>query len=397
MQEIEFSMMTRSSATAQDLQPLLDQFAAQHHVQVRLRLLSWESAWAELVKVALYSHGPDVSEIGTTWVGNLIAMNALRPFAASEIAACGGSSAYMPSAWQTGKLYGDQVLWAFPWLADTRVLYYRRDWLDQAGIDEQSAFLDHAQLEQTLARLQSSGIRTPWVVPSRHALTTLHALASWVWGAGGDFLSPDGRRLLFNELAARAGIRAYFNLVRYLSPEARDLESTQADGLFQGGKAATIISGPWVQRLLTPEVRPLVGVKAAPGVPFIGGSNLVVWRHTRQEKVALDFIHFLTSRDVQITCSHLTGLFPVRRDALESEAFANEPLYQAASESLKRGRSFPALTMWGLVEDKLSAELTQIWSSLLTHPELEVEATIAKHLDPLARRLSMTLSASGRG
>jgi multiple sugar transport system substrate-binding protein len=302
----------------------------------------------------------------------------------------------MSSAWKTGSLYGDATMWAFPWLADTRVLYYRRDWLRKAGIDERGAFRDHTQLEQTLERLKTSGVARPWVVPSRHALTTLHALASWVWGAGGDFISPDGRRLLFNEPAARAGIQAYFNLMRYLSTDARDLESTQADGLFQSGNVAAIVSGPWVYQLLQAEVSPHVGVTTEPGVPFVGGSNLVVWRHTRQEKAVLDFTRFLTSQPVQIALSHITGLLPVRQDALEAKEFADNPLYMAAAESLKRGRSFPALTIWGLVEDKLSGELTQIWSNLLSNPELEVESTISNHLDPLARRLSMTLAASGR-
>jgi len=58
-QELEFSIMAESPA---NIQPLLDQFEAEHRIRVRLRLLTWDIAWSDLVKVALYGDGPDVSD-----------------------------------------------------------------------------------------------------------------------------------------------------------------------------------------------------------------------------------------------------------------------------------------------------------------------------------------------
>ncbi len=95
MDEITLSIMSRGVDTATVMQKLLEPFQQKHHVQVHLRLLNWESAWSDLVKVALYNYGPDVSEIGTTWVGNLIAMNGLRPYSRSEISAMGGAARFL--------------------------------------------------------------------------------------------------------------------------------------------------------------------------------------------------------------------------------------------------------------------------------------------------------------
>ena len=100
-QELEFSIMAESPA---NIQPLLDQFEAEHRIRVRLRLLTWDIAWSDLVKVALYRDGPDVSEIGSTWLGDLVAMNALRPFAEQELAALGKPSDFLPSAWNGGRV-----------------------------------------------------------------------------------------------------------------------------------------------------------------------------------------------------------------------------------------------------------------------------------------------------
>jgi multiple sugar transport system substrate-binding protein len=139
MEELELSIMARGRDPAGDLQPFLDQFAALYRCRVRVKVLPWETAWADLVKVALYSSGPDVSEVGMNWVGNLVAMDSLRPFHMAELDAVGGASAFLESAWKSGWMMGDKRLWAVPWLADTRVIYYRRDLLERAGVDETTA------------------------------------------------------------------------------------------------------------------------------------------------------------------------------------------------------------------------------------------------------------------
>lgn len=66
---------------------------SEYHIHIRLRRLAWDTAWSDLVKVALYGDGPDVSEIGSTWLGDLGAMNALRLFDKADITMFGRSLA----------------------------------------------------------------------------------------------------------------------------------------------------------------------------------------------------------------------------------------------------------------------------------------------------------------
>ena len=44
--------------------PLQDRFEAETGIVVRVVLQDWETAWSEHVRSALYSEGPDVSEVG---------------------------------------------------------------------------------------------------------------------------------------------------------------------------------------------------------------------------------------------------------------------------------------------------------------------------------------------
>jgi multiple sugar transport system substrate-binding protein len=95
--DLEFSIQAPNAA---GIQPLMDEFRAETGIRVRLRLLSWDTAWSDLIKVALYGDGPDVSEIGSTWIGDLVAMTALRAFDAQNISALGGASYFLPTSWR---------------------------------------------------------------------------------------------------------------------------------------------------------------------------------------------------------------------------------------------------------------------------------------------------------
>jgi multiple sugar transport system substrate-binding protein len=397
MAELELSIMSRGPTTANDLKPLLEEFEAENHVRVRLRVMQWDSAWADLLKVALYRHGPDISEIGSTWLGSFVGMHALQPFSDEEVEAIGGPAAFTLSTWESGAVARHPLeralRWAIPWWADTRLLYYRRDILAQAGIDEDTAFTSFAQLEQTLERLVQARVPVPWVIPTHESRMTIHNVASWIWGAGGHLVSGDGRRTLFNWARARSGIQAYFELARYLTGPARDLDDTQSDALFNVGTAAVTISGPWLVRFASSQVLANMGMTLVPGTPFVGGSHLVCWRHAVYGNESIDLIRFLTSEHVQAAFGQRAGLLPTRPDVLRNPPFADDPLYQTVAEGLEKGRSFRPIPLWGLVEEKMSEALSDLWAQVLADPDLDLEQAVADCLGPLAQRLDITLGS----
>ncbi len=383
----------RSSAIG--IQPLLEQFEAEQQLRVRLRLLDWDSAWSNLIKVALYSDGPDISEIGTTWLGDLVAMNALYAFNERDVESLGRGSAFLPSVWQSTRLAGQPEVWAIPWVAGARLLFFRRELLARAGIDERTAFQNAEQLDRTLNALQACGTAVSWTVPTGLTHTTLHNVASWVWGAGGDFITPDGKRTLFGQPQAHAGLRAYFALGRYLAPAVRHLNGLEPDAQFvQNSDTALTMSGTWLFGQANPELQPQLGVGLPPGPTFVGGSHLVVWKHSTQYEHALKLIQFLMQPAAQVTHSQNVGLLPSRLDALAAPPFSTNPLWQLAARALKTGRSFPVTRAWGLMEDRLTTALHALWSEVLANPDLDLDAAIAKHLEPLARRLDLVLGQS---
>jgi multiple sugar transport system substrate-binding protein len=391
-EEIEFSIMAPDPG---ELQPLLEAFEAEHGVHVRLQLLTWDIAWRTFVRSALYGDGPDVSEIGTTWLGDMVGMNALRPFNAAEVASFGKASAFTPAAWKTVIQAGDAHVWGIPWLTGARLLYYRPALLERAGVDPGSAFQSNQTLAAAVSRLQAASAAVPWTVPTGYTHTTLLNIASWVWAAGGDFLSADGRSTRFMEPASLEGMRAYFDLGRYLAPQVRHLNGLEPDEHFlsEPGTALTL-SGPW----LFCEARrrghlqgDSIAVALPPGPSFVGGSNLMIWKHSRNPEAAVKLVRFLTQKAAQVAYCPYIGLLPARLEALAEAPFSSDPFWQVAARGVESGRIFPTIRLWGLVEDRLTAGFSAVWADLLADPSLKPETTLEKHLAPLAARLEPLL------
>jgi len=401
MDEIELSLMNYVGYQPEvAIRPLLDQFESLHHCRVKVRTISWDTGRRELVEIALHGKGPHVSEIGTTWCPGFISMQALRPFAPDEIESFGGSTAFFPSSWQTARLSGvDQRMWAIPWLAAVHSTYYRRDLLEQAGIDEKQAFLSPSHLLQTLQRLQACGVPIPFAIATRNLLPpSLHNLASFVWAAGGDFVARDGTRTLFHLPETRTGVRTFLELGRYLSAEVLHLDQIQSEALFWQERAAVTFG--WEQPLkvilekfATPCVMANLGTALIPGVSFVGGSNLVIWRHVAfsHERLALELVRFLTSQQAQRTYNPRIGLLPVRPDVLQDVPFTTDPSYPVLLQGLKTGRSFPVIPQWGIVEDRLMTALSQLWETVLARPEQNLDAVIVEQLEPIGERLDLML------
>jgi multiple sugar transport system substrate-binding protein len=397
--ELEFSIIGEYTTP---LSELIGEFEHTHDVKVQVRQMNWENAWQELLSIAFHGQGPDVSQIGSTWTSSLIKMNVLRPFSEAEVNALGGSSTFLGSSWSSALAPDGPEIYAIPWTSFVFVLEYRRDLLHQAGVDENTAFKSTDSLAQTVERLVRAGIQTPWLVPScaKH-VDTLHFSASWVWEYGGDFISSDGKNPLFTHPQTIAGLKAYFDLFRYLPEEAQGLDDEQCEIYFRQGKAAATICGMDVPfaMLNSPEALswPIkhLGVARMPGAQWIGGDNLVIWREAslslKRERLAIELVKFLTSHEVQrALCQAETFNAPTRLDVLSELPFPGSQANRAIKEALREGRPYPSLALWGRVENQLSSALNQIGREVIQGKQTEV--AIHENLDPLERRLRLILS-----
>ncbi len=395
--ELEFSTLDQPSSSVYEQ---LERFKQQTGVTVHVRPVPWATGWTELVSFALHGHAPDVSHLGATWVSSLVAMNALRPFRRPEIEALGGESAFLPASWQSTQSTAIPGTWALPWTSYTFVICYRRDLLAKAGIEEKQAFSSATALDQTIEQLQKAGISTPWLMRSgsRH-VNTLHQVSAWVWGAGGDFVTEE-ENPAFLRPQTIAGLKAYYRLGRFLAAQTRGLEDGEIIDLFRTGQAAMIVTGVdqpfyYLRGNAAPEVIENLGIAALPGIPWVGGDNLIIWRHTQdnpeREHAAVALASMLVSKEMQCQFNFNFG-GPTRLDAFPSLPHANSPITGTIEQALRKGRSHVPMKLWGRVENELTTALHTIWKQIFAG-EAE-ETAIVNVLTPLDRRMRLLLSTS---
>ncbi len=378
------------------MQPAIERFEQARRSSVRTTVFDWNTIWKDLVNIGIYKRGADVSEVGTTWMGSLISMDALRAFKRTEISQIGGERAFLPAAWQSTSLVEDERVLAIPFASDVRVIFYWRDMLEKVGVDEATAFSSFEAMEDTLERLKSA-LPAPWAFATdTYTHNNLYTASTWVWGAGGDFISPDGKKTQLSTPEVRSALNAYFGLNRFLPRVGQPMNTEGALELFRQRQVATIMGGPWVLTNLRGQAQsaglpPQLGVALPPGPSFVGGTNLVVWQHTRCLAECIELIRHLVSPQAQLEYCPVIGMMPVRMEALADPFYSADPYYKILAEALRQGRVSTSFPLWGVVEDRLSADFAQIWVELFNQPEESLDEILIRHLNLLTRRLDITL------
>ncbi|MFZ6027895.1 MAG: extracellular solute-binding protein [Chloroflexota bacterium] len=353
--------------------------------------IPWSDYRNELTRMAIYGQGMDVAQVGARLANDLQAMNALRPFTSAEIDALGGEAGFLPVAWkQTNRLVDGQV-WTLPWLLDPRGFLYWRDMLEDAGIDEATAFQNAENTEETLQRLKAAGVEIPLALPVGNESLAGQASCSWVWQAGGDFVSAYGANVLFTEPAFLKGLGAYFRLAPYLYHKGGALQMVDdANTLFMSRRAAVLYAGMWpVADIIAERTHPLrsrLGLSVPSGPPITAGSNLAVWNFSRYETEAVNLVKYLLDREVQRQYPLRVDHLPVRTDVIEETPYSDDPILAAFVQLAKKSRSFPNFQLCGLLEGMYNTAIRRIWSKIAAQPDAEIDVLIYQASQTLERR-----------
>lgn len=390
--------------TPEDLQPLrglLASFEREMQTQIFVRRVSWERAWQTLLMDAVEGKGPHVSQIGSTWVATMAMLESLRAFKSEDVSVIGGASCFLPSTWETVKFANRPEVWAIPWSIYTFVLYYRRDILEKAGIDADTAFATPMAMRETFAKLSGNGI-APWAFPSLNPYADLvHIASSWARANGGDFMSDDGREPLFARPEASAGLMDFFELFPFIPHSLRGLNVEACTQAFARGDTAVLVGGVEVGNDLmespyaSQEMRDNVAVTTLPGVPWIGGDHLVVWKNVladvEHEKTALDLVRYLSKKETQIQLFKVENILPARADAYDELAFPLETTTPTLQKILKTGRPHPAVRLWRRIEAFLDEMLLDIGRAVLRQPMVSPSEIAARMLNEYEQKLTAVL------
>jgi multiple sugar transport system substrate-binding protein len=388
-------------AEGEALAPIAREFEqANPGVHVRVQAIPWTAAHEKLLTAYVGGALPDVAQLGNTWIPEFAALNALEPLdtLVAHDSVLVPRTDFFPGVLATNVV--DSVLYGVPWYVDTRVMFYRTDLFQKAGITKPPT---------TWAELRDALMRVKKVQPAG-AYPALLPLNEWsqpvIFGmqAGATLLADHGTRANFRDPRFRRGFEFYINLFRdSLAPA---LAATQISSVFQefaAGRTAMYITGPWnvgeFKKRLPASVQnawmtaPLPGPDSA-GISLPGGSSIVIMRGSAKKSVAWRFVTFMSDPARQARFYEKTGDLPARRSAWETPALASDKYLAAFRTQLGRVVPTPAVPEIELIVQTvaLAAERAargrQTIDEALASLDAEVDAVLEKRRWMLSRRLT---------
>jgi multiple sugar transport system substrate-binding protein len=338
---------------------LLPEFERSHPgIRVKVQQLPWTAAHEKLLTAFAGDVTPDICQLGNTWVPELVALDALEPldgYAASSTIV--NAADYFTGIWDTNRIGGR--LYGVPWYVDTRLVFYRRDLLSDAGFSAPPRSWD--QWTQMLAAIARQSR------PDRHAillpLNEVEPLLALALQQDEPLLREDGRWGNFRSPGFQRALAFYLEMFRRgWAPLVADAAISNVWNEFGRGRFVFYVSGPWnigeLQRRLPADQQqswttaPLPGPDG-PGASIAGGSSLVVFRASRHQAAAWRLIEFLSEPTVQRRFHALTGDLPPRRASWQDPRLAPDAHARAFREQLERTRPAPKVPEW----ERIAAEM----------------------------------------
>ncbi|MEI7035257.1 sugar ABC transporter substrate-binding protein [Fulvimonas yonginensis] len=337
---------------------LLPGFEREHPgLKVVVEQIPLTAAHQKLLTAIAGGATPDLGQLGNTWLPELATLGALEPLQPYvERSAVVRADDYFRSIWATNRMGG--VLYGVPWYVDTRLLFYRRDLLRQAGFDAPPR--DWAQWRRMLAALSH---------PQRHVYGILlptneyEQLLSLALQQPDPLLRDGGRYGNFESAGFKRALAFYVDTFRlHQAPPITNVEAGNPWVEFGRGTYAFYLSGPWNigefrRRLPAAQqgdwaTAPLPGPDG-PGAGLAGGASLVVFRRSTHKQAAWALIEYLSRPQVQQRFYELLGDMPPRRASWAGGVLRDDPKAQAFREQLERVRPTPAVPEWERIANEM--------------------------------------------
>ena len=381
---VRFWAMGREGEVVAELLPDFER--AHPGIRVEVQQLPWSAAHEKLLTAFAGDSTPDICQLGNTWIPEFVALGALAPLdaraAASAIVDPGD---YFAGIWETNRVAGK--LYGVPWYVDTRLLFYRRDLLAEAGFAAPPR--SWAEWTAMLDAIKARG------APDRYAIVLpanefepLVALAL----QEDDPLLRDGDRYgNFESAGFTRALAFYAGMFRNgYAPPATNADVSNVWNEFARGRFTFYISGPWnigeFERRLPKALQsswmtaPLPGPDG-PGASIAGGSSLVLFQRARNKAAAWQLIEYLSQPSVQERFHALTGDLPPRRSAWRDGALANDIYAGAFRDQLERVKPTPKVPEWERIANEI-----RLAAERVAHGDLSV-AQATKELDARADRI----------
>lgn len=330
------------------IQPKIEEFTELTGIQVEAEALP-EQQFRQRVQVEMTGGSSDL-DVFMTSVQNEGAKFAtndwyedLRPYA--EDASLTGEE-YELADLSESVLEGhtfDGVLAGIPIQLETQMLFYRKDILEEAGVEVPTTL---EELEQVAAEIDDPSGTRAFVARGKGA-SAVTQIATYLFNYGADWTAEGSTEPAFNTPEGIEAFDYYTSLIREYGPDgAANMSWEEALPLFQQGQVAMYTDAstflPQVQEESTDEVKENVGFAKMPSGPggdhqTFNGWALGMSPFSENKDAAWYFVQWATSPDMVETLTQEGGIAGARQSVDFGDSFP-EDWVTAFTESLPKAR-----------------------------------------------------------
>ena len=324
--------------------------------KVNVTAVPWDGAHNKISAAIAGQQTPDVTMLGTTWIGEFAKTGALDVVPSDFVS----EEDFFPGAWETGVV--DGTSYSVPWYVETRLLYVNSAVAEKAGITEPPATWD--ELKQAVKDMQEKG-GAKWGTYLQPGQTgSWQTVVPFIWQNGGDVY--DGENFTLDSPEATEALEYYQSFyTEGLSTKDR-LREGETEPKILSGEIGSFVSGPWHIGLLNElggegkfELWPM---PSGPGEAnsFIGGSNMSVFKESKNRDAAWKFVSYLMRPEVQVKWYQTVNDLPAVQKAWDDEALSGDEQLKTFGDQLDKAKAPPSIPTWEQIAAGVDTELEKI-------------------------------------
>ena len=330
----------------EELQDFVKDFeSANPDATVKVTAVPWDAAHDKLAAAIASGKTPDVSLIGTTWMGEFAKAGGLDATPKDLV----DEADFYEGAW--GSTVVGDTSYGVPWYVETRVLYYRTDLAKKAGWDKAPATWD--ELQKFAADLKKSGVKYP-VSLQPGQTGSWQSVLPFAWSNGAEVTNDAGTEYTIDSPEMTEALDYYKSFFDKGYSQTRMLDPGELETGFAKGTYGSFISGPWHVGLvedagLTPDkytVAPLPGKDSGMGTSFTGGGDLAVFKDAKNRDAAWKLVRWLSEPETQSKWYETLKDLPAVKSAWETGDLASDEQLQVFGKQLDSAEAPPAVPSW---------------------------------------------------
>lgn len=339
------------------LDSLIKVFESENNCIVEVTELSWNDGKTKLMAAFNSNTAPDVLELGSDWVAQFSS--------AGVLAELNKDSMEFDKFIDFSKepCYWNNLVYAIPWIVDTRVLFVNKSLLRKAGIEPKCP----VSFEEILAQAsQINSIDGSYLFGANtsDAHRLYKKILTFFWTFGGDIIDSIGN-FVINSPQNIAALDFYAQLSRngYLETQR------QIDAAFSQGKVAYWISGGWLIEKIQNEnpsldyqVCLIPSMRGRTGISFAGGEYLAMNAKSNKKDIARKLLKFMTDGKNSLEfCKKINEAgFPADRNYYKDPYFSTNPKKLLFSNQLEFAKMTPVHPKWLDIEEIIELAATKV-------------------------------------